>query len=172
MSVPTTNGPTNGYTNGHVNGHSTEVASMNGSSTHEHHNSSAKYAESRTTNTENRTLIKSSHSHTFTSAQQVTVLRHTVTTTRSKFCELSHVDDYYIDSLDVESFLEYIETERLTYMPQRGSKWDKVLKWVSLFIHPNRIFCFDISMVSKNNTPSSFALLSASLKCILTLTSL
>lgn len=30
--------------------------------------------------------------------------------------------------MTMQGFLEYIERDRLTHMPQRGSRWDKVLK--------------------------------------------
>lgn len=33
----------------------------------------------------------------------------------------------------MEDFLEFIERERLTHMPHRGSHWDKVLKWAEFF---------------------------------------
>jgi hypothetical protein len=79
-------------------------------------------------------MVTSSHTHTFTSDQQVTVLRQTVIATRSRLiAELSHVNAHYIDSMTVESFLEYIERERLTHMPRRGSRFDKVLKWAEFF---------------------------------------
>lgn len=35
--------------------------------------------------------------------------------------------------MTIEGFLEYIERQRLTYMPHRGSRWDKVLKWAEFF---------------------------------------
>ena len=43
------------------------------------------------------------------------------------------VDDYYIHNLTIDGFLEYVERQRLTYMPHRGSRWDKVLKWAEFF---------------------------------------
>lgn len=43
------------------------------------------------------------------------------------------MDEHYIDSMNMESFLEYIEDERLTNMPQRGCRWDKVLQWAEYF---------------------------------------
>lgn len=33
----------------------------------------------------------------------------------------------------IETFLDYIEHQRLTHMPHRGSVWDKVLKWAEFF---------------------------------------
>lgn len=35
--------------------------------------------------------------------------------------------------MTIEGFLDYIERERLTHMPHKGSKWDKVLKWAEFF---------------------------------------
>ena len=76
---------------------------------------------------------------TFSKDQQITVLQETVITTRRKFvAEFDDVDDAAIHSLTIEGFLQFIERQRLTYMPHRGSRWDKVLKWYVIleFIFP------------------------------------
>ena len=127
MTVPTSNG----HTNGHVNGHNPAV----GKTTTNGYTIAQKNQTGRTeTLHESHVVAESSRTRTFTLDQQVTVLRQTVLTTRAKLiCDLAHVDEHYIDSITVESFLEYIEHERLTYMPQRGSRWDKVLKWAEFF---------------------------------------
>jgi hypothetical protein len=91
-------------------------------------------AFSSNSRTMSRKVSESSYTHTLSSTQKVTVLRQTVTMTRSKIIEhLAHVNDHYIDSITVESFLEYIECERLTHMPHQGSRFDKVLKWAEFF---------------------------------------
>jgi len=81
-----------------------------------------------------RSTTTESHSHKFTADQQVTVLRQTVIVSRGRLIsDLDYVDDNYIDSLTVQSFLEYIQDQRLIHMPQRGSRWDKVLNWAEFF---------------------------------------
>ena len=66
--------------------------------------------------------------------QQIAVLRDTVVSCRGKFiAEFSHVDEHYINFMTIESCLGYIERQRLTHMPHRGSRWDKVLKWAEYF---------------------------------------
>jgi len=70
----------------------------------------------------------------FSSDQQVTILEATVVSTCSKFiAEFDHVDESFIHDMTIERFLDYLECQRLTYMPHRGSRWDKVLKWTEYF---------------------------------------
>ena len=70
----------------------------------------------------------------FAEEQQVTVLYEAVTVTRRKFlAEFSNVEESLLDEITIEDFLEYIERQRLTHMPHRGSHWDKVLKWAEFF---------------------------------------
>ncbi|KAL8834428.1 MAG: hypothetical protein Q9170_003750 [Blastenia crenularia] len=75
-----------------------------------------------------------STSVSYTSEQQITVLKEAVHVTRTRFvADLDDVDDHYIQHTTIEDFLEFIERERLTHMPHRGSHWDKVLKWAEFF---------------------------------------
>jgi hypothetical protein len=125
MTIPSTNGHLNGHTTKATttvtNGHSEESSSIQ---------SSSHYASQLDT----RSIASSGYTHTFTSDQQVNIMRRTVISTRAKIIsDLSHVDNHYIDSMTVESILDYVGSERLTYMPQRGSRWDKVLKWAEFF---------------------------------------
>jgi hypothetical protein len=130
MPIPASDGHTNGHTTVHTDGHHNDNQLHNSTSTIET-NDTVRHNASRTIS---RKTSSSSHTHNFSSTQKVTVLRQTVTITRSKLIDfLTHVDEHYIDSMTVESFLEYIETERLTYMPRQGSRWDKVLKWAEFF---------------------------------------
>ena len=70
----------------------------------------------------------------FAKDQQITVLQETVISTRGKFvAQFDRVDEHYIHNMTIDGFLEYIERQRLTYMPHRGSRWDKVLKWAEFF---------------------------------------
>jgi hypothetical protein len=73
----------------------------------------------------------SGYTQTFISDQQVNIIQHTVISTKAKL--LSYVDSQYIDCMTAESILGYIRHERLTNMPQPGSRWDKVLKWAQFF---------------------------------------
>ncbi|KAL8713127.1 MAG: hypothetical protein Q9220_002648 [cf. Caloplaca sp. 1 TL-2023] len=66
--------------------------------------------------------------------QTTTVLIETVTMARTRFiADFDDVDEHYIQTLTIEEVLEYIEHQRLTHMPHRGSHWDKVLKWAEFF---------------------------------------
>lgn len=70
----------------------------------------------------------------YTREQQITILEETVSLTRQKFiADFDEVDEHYIQRMNVEDYFEYIERQRLTYMPHRGSHWDKVLKWAEFF---------------------------------------
>ena len=128
MTVPTSNG----HTNGHVNGDSLTIQK---STSKENISQTNTYRESFSSHTETFSTAKaSSHTHTFTSDQQVTVLRQTVSLTRARLIsDLAHVNSHYIDSMTVESFMDYIERERLTHMPRQGSRWDKVLRRAEFF---------------------------------------
>jgi hypothetical protein len=117
-------------TNGHINGHSSTTNNTYTNVDTSVVRSTSNYVSQH----EGRSYETSSHVHTFTSDQQVNVMRRTVITTRTKLItDLSHVDSHYIDSMSVESILDWVSSERLTYMPQKGSRWDKVLKWAEFF---------------------------------------
>lgn len=45
----------------------------------------------------------------------------------------SNVDEEYLTEMTIEGYVDYIERQRLTHMPHRGSRWDKVLKWAEYF---------------------------------------
>jgi hypothetical protein len=110
----------------HVNG-SSEVTE-NTVSRSETHTEASSLSQSRITNFTDSSIVKVS------SDRHVLILRETVTTTRNRFIRgLEHVNDHYIDYMTIDSFLEYIESERLAHMPHRGSRWDKVLKWAEFY---------------------------------------
>ena len=68
------------------------------------------------------------------SDRQVTNLGETVLSTCSRFItEFDNVNESCIYNMTIERFLDYVERQRLTYMPHRGSRWDKVLKWTEYF---------------------------------------
>jgi len=135
MTATTRTPPTsNGYTNGHSSVDIDDLTSVHGTSEERSIVQTKRHKEDVVSRTETRSMTTSSHAHTFTSDQHVTVLRQTVITTRSRLIsELSHVDAHYIDSMTVESFLKYTERQRLTHMPRRGSRWDRVLTKAEYF---------------------------------------
>jgi len=62
------------------------------------------------------------------------VLHDSIVVTRQKFlADFDDIDEPFIHHITIEVFLEYIERQRLTHMPHRGSHWDKVLKWAEYF---------------------------------------
>ena len=62
------------------------------------------------------------------------MLHESVITVRQKFiADLEDVRESVIENIDMEAVLDYIERQRLTHMPHRGSHWDKVLKWAEFF---------------------------------------
>lgn len=54
-------------------------------------------------------------------------------TTQRFVVDFDEVDEHHIYSMTIEDYFEYIERQRLTHMPHRGSNWDKVLKWAEFF---------------------------------------
>lgn len=112
MTIPIVNGQTNGYHNG-INGHSENGnSSPNGTSI-------------------NGLSIKPQPSReTSTSDEQITLLRQTIVVTRRKFIDdITDVTAHWIDEMSAETFLKYLDDQRLIHCPERGSKWDRVLQW-------------------------------------------
>ncbi|KAL6718409.1 hypothetical protein ACLMJK_004498 [Lecanora helva] len=106
--------------------------------TNDDHTYRESYSKSRTTRrSETQTHTKDSSSEiafSFSNEQQITVLHETVVSAWGKFvAEFDQVDEQYIKMMTIDGFLEYIERQRLTYMPHRGDRWDKVLKWAEYF---------------------------------------
>jgi hypothetical protein len=122
--TPKTTPSTNSLTNGHLNGHPSKIALA--------HNSNAMSKSSYASQHETNSIGVSSYGQQrFTSDMQVNIMYQTVISTKAKL--LAHMDGHYIDGMTVESFMDYINRERLTNMPQHGSRWDKVLKWAEFF---------------------------------------
>ena len=66
--------------------------------------------------------------------RQMTILKETILSTCSKLItEFDDVNESLIQNMSIEGFLEYVERQRLTHMPHRGSRWDRVLKWTEYF---------------------------------------
>ena len=47
--------------------------------------------------------------------------------------ELEDVDDAFLQGITVDSFMEYVSSERLTNMPHRGGPWHMALKAAEYF---------------------------------------
>lgn len=47
--------------------------------------------------------------------------------------ELDDVDDIFLDETSIESFIDFLNKERLTSMPHRGSRWDRALRSAEYF---------------------------------------
>ncbi|KAL8686524.1 MAG: hypothetical protein Q9224_005422, partial [Gallowayella concinna] len=112
----------------------TEIHGINGGYTPEAEMSSLtmqhRPVESKRRNGDTNQSSAGSHS----SEQQITILKETVIVTCQKF--ITHFDGcqkHHIYDLTIEEYLDFIERQRLTYMPHRGSHWDKVLKWAEFF---------------------------------------
>ena len=64
---------------------------------------------------------------------EVSVVSHTWKQSRSRVKSALGVDDGVFQDMTIDVFMEYISTERLTNMPHRGGRWDKVLKCAEYF---------------------------------------
>lgn len=68
------------------------------------------------------------------SSASITVIGDTVNSYKSRITrEIADVDTTSMQSMTVESYLDYISDVRLTTLPHRGSLWDKVLRWAEFF---------------------------------------
>lgn len=105
-----------------------EVTESKSTVSEETRNELVSRSERRSTNVTDGSIVR------FTSDRQVLFLRETVSSTKSRFIgDLEHVNEHLIDSMTIDNFLDYIESERLTHMPHHGSRWDKVLKWAEFY---------------------------------------
>ncbi|KAK0630216.1 hypothetical protein B0T17DRAFT_488060 [Bombardia bombarda] len=52
---------------------------------------------------------------------------------RGHIFKLGDYSESFFETLDLETYLEYISDERLIHMPRRGSDWDRVLKAAQFF---------------------------------------
>ncbi|KAL9579829.1 MAG: hypothetical protein Q9203_006540, partial [Teloschistes exilis] len=84
--------------------------------------------------TDDRHATAPTSSMSLSTEHQTTELHESITVTRRKFlAELEDVQESDIHEITIDGFLDFIERQRLTYMPHRGSHWDKVLKWAEFF---------------------------------------
>ena len=61
-------------------------------------------------------------------------MHESITSVRRNFiADLDDVEESTIEGIGMDDVFEYIERQRLTHMPHRGSHWDKVLKWAEFF---------------------------------------
>ncbi|KAF4630298.1 hypothetical protein G7Y89_g7843 [Cudoniella acicularis] len=135
MPAPVLNGQQNGHVNGNTKNHTEGPPIMipkssYGSSSAAQDTLSVMKRTGKSTTRPATQVISSAKSHT----QQITVLQQTISSTRIQLIsDISDVNDHYVESMTLEAFVHYIESERLTHMPRRGSRWDKVLKWAEFF---------------------------------------
>lgn len=111
MTVPIVNGHHNGINGQSENGNSLNGTSINGLS------------------------INSQPSRdNYASVEQITVLRQTIVVTRRKFIDdITDVSAHFIDEMSAETFLKYLDDQRLIHCPEHGSKWDRVLQCAEFF---------------------------------------
>lgn len=70
----------------------------------------------------------------FSAVQQITVLRDSVNIARRKLlADADDVSESDLRTITIDGLLEFIERQRLTHMPHRGSHWDNVWKWAEFF---------------------------------------
>ena len=50
----------------------------------------------------------------------------------------------------VESLLDFVAADRLRRMPHKGSRWDKILKWLEIFAGHVSMFQQSMKFASKN----------------------
>ena len=106
-------------------------AVMNGNG---YSNGSPKMESGKATHTDALTVPTHYESPQHMTATNITIVSETWSLLRGKQVqEFDDIDDDYLGNVTIERFLEYIQRERLTDMPHRGSKWDKVLKCAEYF---------------------------------------
>ncbi len=74
-------------------------------------------------------------SHESTASHQAS-LHRVVDITHSIHKHVTRLDEYddaFIQGMDLPSYLEYVDDERLFHMPRRGSNWDRVLRSAQFF---------------------------------------
>ena len=65
---------------------------------------------------------------------QLTVVHQVAISVRNDIIrELSDVDESYLTNMDISRFLEFITQQRLTNMPHKGSRFDRVLRAAEYF---------------------------------------
>ena len=77
-----------------------------------------------------------SHSNVTSSSTSHVALNRVVEVTQSvhsHICGLEEYDNAFFESVDLPSYLEYVDDERLFKMPRRGSDWDRVLRAAQFF---------------------------------------
>lgn len=97
--------------NGAINNSTMEMTTVNGSSS----------------------VHATSDQHVYSTTDRLTVVSKAIPIIRQRIIELEICDQSYINSTTLEGFLEFITKERLTRVPHRGSRWDRVLKCAEYF---------------------------------------
>ena len=115
-------GATNGSANGSVKGSANGTANGHAHTAHHHGDAASEYSVEVNGGTLTRQTTQYSSVRETTRCVRETVIH-----------ELPDVKHTRFSHMNIESFLEYITHERLTNMPHRGSRWDKVLKSAEYF---------------------------------------
>lgn len=107
-------------------------------------------SEHRQLNSESQTETMQTQSDRHTEYQKITIVKEVMPRVLSRMQKLhgelgQSSDDSLLKDLSIESFLDIVATERLRRMPQRGSRWDKVLKWAEMFTSQVSIYQESVS---------------------------
>jgi hypothetical protein len=90
--------------------------------------------ESSTQQTKVLTVASKPQTITRTSSIQIIRVIETTRTIKGRIVrELDDVDAYYFESVNLESYLEFIADQRLIHMPRKSSQLDRVLKAAEFF---------------------------------------
>ena len=66
--------------------------------------------------------------------ERLTIVSEIVLTIRRKIIgSIDEVENSFYESMTFDSYLQFITHERLTRMPHRGSRWDRILKNAEFF---------------------------------------
>lgn len=84
-------------------------------------------------NGESFTQLRSGTSSVILSSEQTSV-EMTIAYARKRLTtELVNVDEFFLNEMSIEAFIDFLNKERLTSMPQRGSRWDRALRSAEYF---------------------------------------
>jgi hypothetical protein len=111
-----------------------------------------------------KVLTVSSKPQTITRTSSVQIIRVIETTQTIKgriIRELDDIDEHYFESVNLESYLEFIADQRLIHMPRKGSQWDRVLKAAEFFGLQIYRFGSAVSHFVKESKYASFAALAS-----------
>ncbi|KAL9106362.1 MAG: hypothetical protein Q9227_008631 [Pyrenula ochraceoflavens] len=77
--------------------------------------------------------LRSGSSSVIYSSEQSSIQMTIVRARKRMTTELVNVDEFFINEMSIETFVDFLNKERLTSMPHRGSKWDRALRSAEYF---------------------------------------